>query len=56
MLEKFFVSSFHESLEDHSLKLELVREETWTNKVDIHRIKTTNGHEINVVSPSEMLQ
>lgn len=32
-----------ESLDDHSVKLELVREDTWANKIDIHRIKTTMG-------------
>ncbi|WP_106496240.1 hypothetical protein [Lentibacillus sp. Marseille-P4043] len=32
-----------EALDDHSVKLELVRDETWANKVDIHRIKTTMG-------------
>lgn len=40
--EKKF-SSFGESLEDHSAKLEVVRDDTWTNKIDIHRIKTTMG-------------
>lgn len=35
--------SLKEALDDHSVKLELVREDTWANKVDIHRIKTTMG-------------
>ncbi|WP_164667767.1 hypothetical protein [Virgibacillus doumboii] len=36
-------SSLNEALDDHSIKLELVREDTWANKVDIHRMKTTMG-------------
>ncbi|MGY0691472.1 hypothetical protein ACW2QC_01620 [Virgibacillus sp. FSP13] len=35
--------SLKEVLDDHSVKLELVRDDTWANKVDIHRIKTTMG-------------
>lgn len=35
--------SLKEALEDHAVKLELVRDDTWANKVDIHRIKTTMG-------------
>ncbi|MEW9676253.1 hypothetical protein ABRT01_08740 [Lentibacillus sp. L22] len=35
--------SLKEALDDHAAKLELVRDDTWANKVDIHRIKTTMG-------------
>ncbi|WP_164667781.1 hypothetical protein [Virgibacillus doumboii] len=36
-------SALKGALDDHSVKLELVRDDTWANKVDIHRIKTTMG-------------
>ncbi|MYL46681.1 hypothetical protein GLV94_13605 [Virgibacillus halodenitrificans] len=30
-------------LEDQSAKMEILKDETWSNKVDIHRIKNTMG-------------